>query len=344
MKYMYTDFCVCPDCYNDLVQEDDILACARCGAVYGFQNNIPMLFVNKLDETKRRYIDCYDQIASDDLAQPLESDRSRKHSVLEDFIGDVSCKRILDIGSSHALYLRNLKADFRVAFDIAYPYLESIPADSGVVSICGDAENLPFKGNFFDVVIVSDILEHIQNVQLLVKHLERICGPKTRLIVHIPWEEELAVYRDNKYEFTHLRNFNRHTFSELWKHNFIVRRTKATYPSMEQPIIFRIEKYVPGFIYNRLVYLYYRNFLKMFTILEDARTRWINELPRRERWLLRLYKPKFRMFELRNSNGTLIMYIATVADIFKKNLIKIRHRIMIVWEKIVRLLVMRSGK
>lgn len=328
MKYSYSEFCACPECYSDLVQNGDVLVCTRCGVTYEFKNNIPMLFSRTLDDMKKQYIDCYKQIAKDDLVQPFESDRTEKHSVLERFVGNVSGRRVLDIGSSHALYLRNLKADFRVAFDIAHPYLEAIPANSGVVPVCGDAEKLPFKSDFFDVVIVSDILEHIQNVELLVKHLERICGSRTRLIVHVPWEEDIAVYRDNKYEFTHLRSFNRHKFAELWKHNFIVCREKSTYPSLEQPVIFRIEKYVPGFIYNRLVYLYYRNFLRMFTVLEDTRAKWIKEPLRWENWLLVLYKPKFRMFELRSANGTLISEIADVADKLKQIFIKIKPLVM----------------
>ena len=32
----------------------------------------------------------------------------------------------------------------------------------------------------------------------------------------------------------------------------------------------------------------------------SQRSRWVTELPKRERWLLWLYKPKFKIFELRS--------------------------------------------
>jgi hypothetical protein len=208
---------------------------------------------------------------------------------------------VLDIGSSNAVYLRALQARFKVALDLAYPYLAAVPASSSLARICGDAEYLPFRPGFFDTIVISDILEHLLDPTNLVHRLQMICTPQTRIIVHVPWQENIAVYRDSKYEFTHLRSFDAYSFAQLWRGNHFIYRKLATYPDLVEPFIYRLEKKLPRPLYNAVLLLYYNNrFSKAFYNIEVWRNTWIKEIPKRERWLLYFYEPKFRMFELRD--------------------------------------------
>ncbi len=68
-----------------------------------------------------------------------------------------------------------LDAAFRVAVDIALPYLKVVPAIDGLALVCADAEYLPFRAGFFDVIIVSGVLEHILEPEKLVARLATIC-------------------------------------------------------------------------------------------------------------------------------------------------------------------------
>src|SRR6266516_1193911 len=190
-------YCVCVRCGGELeVASDDELTCAACGASYPIVQGVLRLLPGYDDETRARYLANYNAIAKADLEHPFEENRKARHSTLLKFIGDVRGKRVLDIGSSDAGYLRSLDAAERVAVDLAAPFLEAIPAGEGIVRVCTDAELLPIKRDCFDVVVIADVLEHLLAPERLVQRLTGIVTPKTRVIVHVPWEEDISVYKD----------------------------------------------------------------------------------------------------------------------------------------------------
>jgi SAM-dependent methyltransferase len=205
-------------------------------------------------------------------------------------------KRVLDIGSSDGRYLRLLDAGQKVALDIALPFLHRIPHDSGILRVCADAENLPFAPHAFDVIIVSDVLEHVLDPERVVQRIRLLCRPETRLIVHVPWRDDLSKYADSPYEFTHLRSFDEYSFGLLFR-DFSLVRERQTHPSLEEPIVFRLRPFLPLRLYDRLVDRYFHGGLAEREYV--WRKRWIAELPRRERLLLLVYPAKFRMCELR---------------------------------------------
>ena len=295
--YQYTDFCVCPECSSELSQVGESLQCQSCKKMYEIRNGIPILLPHYEDETKQRYFENYEKISVDDLKSSLEVRRDIRHTVLIDFFGNLKGKRVLDIGSSDAQYLRSMNAAFKVAFDISLPYLNAITTSNELKCVCGDAEQLPFKRGFFDVIIISDILEHLLNPQELVRRVMMLSTRKTQIFVHIPWEENLEQYAHSPYEFTHLRNFNSYTFAQLWAY-FEIKRAKSTYPYMLYPLLFQLENKIPYFIYNLLTARY---FFSPGVIQKDMdwRAAKIKALPKGDRWLLWFFKPIFKMYELR---------------------------------------------
>ncbi|MGH7228905.1 MAG: methyltransferase domain-containing protein [Nitrospiraceae bacterium] len=305
MKYSFAEYCVCPRCRAELSEQYGWLQCVSCGVRYEVRDGIPMLLPNYESKQEASYFDCYQEIAKDDLSRPLEERRDVRHAVLLKFIGNVKKKKVLDIGSSNALYLRKLDAAFKVAFDLAVSYLAAVPKEDGIARICGDAEYLPFKAGFFDVIVISGILEHLLHPDRLVQLLRSVCSRDTRVIVEIPWEEDLGQYRNANYEFTHLRSFSAYKFAELWR-GFYIKRARSTYPSLEDPIFFRLGGKIPRVPYNVLVHVYFES--NLWKREYEHRVRWIDELPRRERWLLIFYKPKFRMFELRTLKRSVWAY------------------------------------
>src|SRR3990172_6883936 len=131
MSFSFKHFCVCPNCAQAIEENTEYLVCSSCGKNYPIQNGIPILLNHENDQKLREYIECYDQIAEDDLQKPIVSDMQKEivHGGLLKFIGDVSNKRVLDIGSIQGLYLQRMKAEFRVALDITRNYLEKIPKE-----------------------------------------------------------------------------------------------------------------------------------------------------------------------------------------------------------------------
>jgi SAM-dependent methyltransferase len=296
-----TEICACPDCFSALAVAGAGLRCTACGHEFEVKAGIPVLLPTASGQTEQRYVSNYQTIAADDLVKPLEGNRPARHEKLRKFIGSVAGQRVLDIGSSDAEYLRHMDASVKVALDIAMEYLVAIPHESGVIGVCGDAERLPIKAGYFDVVIISDVLEHVLHPEEVVEQLARICGEDTRLIVHVPWEEDLSKYRESEYEFTHLRSFNSYNFATLFA-DFDERRSKATYPNINAPLPYRLYGVLPRPLYNWLIF-------SMRTRVGTYWTRkwelWVAELPRREWWLGWFYRPLFRMFEFRPVRSTL---------------------------------------
>jgi len=295
----YSEFCVCPVCQSDLTESPSALRCERCSKTYKTLNGIPRLLPN-YDATQERYRQNYEKVASNFLANnKYQADNvSYRHEALLNFIGREHIgRRILDVGSSHALYLADIQADVKVAIDIAETYLKVIPTSVNVIPILADAEQLPFKRGFFDLIIVADVLEHLLNPEMFVQAVVALATEDTRIIVHIPWEENLEPYLHCGYEFAHLRSFNTFNFSQIWN-QFHICRSKYTFPDLRYPLLFGLERLLPRSIYNVLVRRY---FFTPGVAARDAawRQRRLESLPKWEWVLLRLFKPVFRMFEMR---------------------------------------------
>ncbi|MCH7603341.1 MAG: methyltransferase domain-containing protein [Planctomycetes bacterium] len=298
MNQRVLHYCVCPACRSsDLRHESEKLVCPECDKTYPVIDGIPVLLPEYADEKQNRYLKNYEKLARDDLETPIVENRFMLlHQSLIRFIGSVKGKSILDVGSSDASYLRELVAKEKVAVDIALPYLQSIPEESGIMRVCGDAEDLPVDPGRFDVIIISDVLEHLLDPERLVSKLSQYCSSKTRIIIHIPWAESLDSYRDGQYEFAHLRSFQNYNLRLLFR-DFRVKKSRYGLPDLTHPFLFSLEQVMPRFLFNRLVTLYFLTDLKY--VEYHYRERWIRELPKRQWWLLRLYPGQFRMFDLR---------------------------------------------
>lgn len=186
-----------------------------------------------------RYISCYEKIALDDLENPLEKRKEYRHNELVKFIGDVHNLRILDVGSSQGLFLKKINAKFKIAFDISFHYLKEVDK-TFMMPILGKAESIPFKNNSLDIIVCSDVLEHVLYPERVIAEFQRILKNKGKLYVVVPWKENLSSYEiyKGKYEFTHLRSFDKNYIYTLL-YNLKIIRMKGIIPKkILFPLIF----------------------------------------------------------------------------------------------------------
>ena len=103
--------------------------------------------------------------------------------------------RILEIGSGGGQALEFL-GKYEISYlplDISLKNLKQIKELSSlkIFPTAGDAYQLPFTDSSFDLVILSEVLEHLDNPAQALKEIKRILKKGSVLIVSVPYKEKI---------------------------------------------------------------------------------------------------------------------------------------------------------
>jgi SAM-dependent methyltransferase len=87
-------------------------------------------------------------------------------------------------------------------------------AGGGAMALVGDAQRLPFPDGAFDVVVISEVLEHIPDDRGVIAELDRVLRPGGTLAVTVPrwWPERICWALSDAYhqvEGGHIRIYRR---------------------------------------------------------------------------------------------------------------------------------------
>lgn len=214
---------ICPNCFSPMVIEEiqHTKFCHHCSWQYQEIEGIPILLssTDQNDSFFQDYLQNYKQISLDDLAQSIQPPKYLSimsnrfvRDVLK-FIGkDVSGLNICELGVGQGHFfnkIANLNPRLLVGIDISIPYLKQFRTSSNVKTVVANAENVPFK-NKFDLLVASDILEHVINVGDFLYSTNRSLKDNGAFVVKVPLNENLNQYSrltGCPYRFVHLRNF-----------------------------------------------------------------------------------------------------------------------------------------
>ncbi len=112
-------------------------------------------------------------------------DSFEKDQVLP-LLGDVKEKKILDVGAGTgrlAVRLANLGAEV-TALDISEVMVDKLKAKSyKLKAILGEAENLPFDDNSFDIVIATFLIVHLKDLEKFFDEVYRVLKPDGLFLV-----------------------------------------------------------------------------------------------------------------------------------------------------------------
>lgn len=141
--------------------------------------------------------------------------------LIQNYVQDAN---VVDIGCGFGTVLGNIKLQEKVAVDVSINMLEQVEDDC--VKVRCFAEDTPFVDNYFDIVICSDIFEHVINPRKLVSELYRILKPHGMLLFSCPWEQDISIYDTEEYQkqfprykYIHLRSVDDTVIKDYF-HNF----------------------------------------------------------------------------------------------------------------------------
>jgi len=207
---------VCPDCSHELPTLD-VERCSDCGRAFEREDGVISLLAtaDRDEPIVSAYRDHYERIAADDLQQSiqLEDHLELEADRLIDAVGDVRGLAVCDVGVGKGMLLERLRARGArsvTGIDLARPYLRRLSGRNGVRLVLADAERLPFRSEF-DVVVSSDVLEHVLNVGDFLVSVRNALRPGGRLVVRVPHMDTLTSYATQtgyRYRFVHLRSFD----------------------------------------------------------------------------------------------------------------------------------------
>ncbi|EKD28638.1 MAG: hypothetical protein ACD_79C00252G0003 [uncultured bacterium] len=205
----------CVECGNELKD----LQCVSCKKKYSISNEIPIL-LNSEDmqsELFKKYINNYEVIACDDIQKDIlgASYRKAQAKKIISYCGKKILGRVLDVGSGKGVLLKLIPHARKMGVDISMHYMNML-RNEGLSCVFANSENLPFNATF-DLIILTDILEHVFDPEKTLKSVYKALKPDGMFIVRVPYKENLNQYSRESgcpYEFVHLRVFDEDVLSK----------------------------------------------------------------------------------------------------------------------------------
>lgn len=179
------------------------------------------------------YIANYDRISADHLrhfektgCNPFMSEdhlreiEDSTENVISKYLDKKSLK-ILDVGVGMGRLLDRFPYTERYGMDISHEYLKHAKL-KGIEVCLSRVEDMPYEDEYFDMVICTDVLEHVLDINLAVDKILSTLKAGGVLIIRVPYKEDLSPYlaEEYPYDLVHLRNFDEHSLKILFEKIF----------------------------------------------------------------------------------------------------------------------------
>lgn len=129
--------------------------------------------------------------------------------------------RVLDVGVGLGRLLSHFPNLERYGMDISFGYLEV--AQSKGINVCyALVEDMPYREGLFDLVVCTDVLEHVFDLNMCCAKILSVLRKGGILIVRVPFREKLSPYLEVRYpyKYAHLRNFDEYSLRLLFERIF----------------------------------------------------------------------------------------------------------------------------
>lgn len=213
---------ICPECTSELtaveISQSHIALCKKCGWKQNNHNGIPDFLTedDRKNEMFLDYIENYDELARINIKKS-NIDRKFLHNQSKNivrYLQDIKGQKVCDLGLGQGFLTRELVAagaNSVTAVDVSVSYLSQVADIENIIPLQANAENLPFA-NEFDVIVSTDVMEHVINMGSFLYCVNRALKPDGRACIRIPYREGLLNYSPHAgygHAFGHLRSFNK---------------------------------------------------------------------------------------------------------------------------------------
>lgn len=122
-----------------------------------------------------------------------------------------SGKRILDVGCGDGFLESKLKKNFKEIYGIDLNETDLAIAkilnpEKRINFVKASASKLPFKNDFFDVVVCTEVIEHIKEDSIVIDEIKRVLKRKGKLIITTPDKKFPFLYDPINYFLMRLSN------------------------------------------------------------------------------------------------------------------------------------------
>jgi len=191
--------------------------------------------------------------------------RSRRDIIFRLIRRENKNSKILDVGCSSGplmSLLRRRGFNNISGIDLSDKAIESCKNKGIKNSFVMDCAKMSFKDNEFDIIIASDILEHIDDEDQALSELNRVLKPNGKLVIFVPAFNLLWGMHD---EINHHRRrySKRYLVKVLRKNNFIIKRSSFWNISLFFPgsIVRLLQRVIPKKISKKNDQLYVVNYM-----------------------------------------------------------------------------------
>lgn len=126
----------------------------------------------------------------------LKKIHESRFNSIKKFLGDTSNKKILDAGAGEGYFLSSIKAKQKIGIELSEKRIQKAKKRYPDLDIkVGDVKNLPFEDNSFDVIVCSEVLEHVSEYEKAIMEFKRCINPEGFLVLSFPNEFTVSLGR-----------------------------------------------------------------------------------------------------------------------------------------------------
>ena len=164
----------CPVCQGDLRELPDELYCVSCATSYAYTHNTPSFYGLLATEPQSP--------KGHDVQNPAHWSvwRKKNYEYFRRALEDIQESAVvIDVGAGQAHFARLLQSYTHYSVDFqSYP---------GIDVLTDLTRPLPIQSDYFDVVMLSNVLEHIPVPERLLKEIHRILKTDGKLLMTTPF-------------------------------------------------------------------------------------------------------------------------------------------------------------